>query len=181
MIRRQALFGVILGLLFGSPAFAELPAEPSGFRMDRYRAPVPMVLPGASVVDDAEARALWEEGEARFIDVLPRPPKPKNLPEGTIWRDKKRYSIPRATWLVNVGYGELAAETEQYFRDGLSTVTEGAFDRPLVFFCLADCWMSWNAAKRAIGYGYTTVYWYPRGTDGWTENLWETEQIQPWP
>jgi rhodanese-related sulfurtransferase len=27
--------------------------------------------------------------------------------------------------------------------------------------------MSWNAAKRALSYGYTDVAWYPEGTDGW--------------
>ena len=29
--------------------------------------------------------------------------------------------------------------------------------------------MSWNAAKRAISYGYSNVHWYPEGTDGWAE------------
>ena len=43
----------------------------------------------------------------------------------------------------------------------------GNHDRMLVFYCLANCWMSWNAAKRAIALGYTHVAWYPDGTDGW--------------
>jgi rhodanese-related sulfurtransferase len=29
--------------------------------------------------------------------------------------------------------------------------------------------MSWNAAKRAVEYGYTSVYWFPDGMKGWTE------------
>jgi rhodanese-related sulfurtransferase len=29
--------------------------------------------------------------------------------------------------------------------------------------------MSWNAAKRAVSWGYTDVLWYPDGTDGWQE------------
>jgi PQQ-dependent catabolism-associated CXXCW motif protein len=37
-----------------------------------------------------------------------------------------------------------------------------------LFYCLRDCWMSWNAAKRAIALGYT-VAWYPDGTDGWQD------------
>ncbi len=37
----------------------------------------------------------------------------------------------------------------------------------MVFYCLAECWMSWNAAKRAIALGYRQVIWYPEGTDGW--------------
>ena len=34
-------------------------------------------------------------------------------------------------------------------------------------YCLADCWMSWNAAKRALKIGYSNVAWYRDGTDGW--------------
>jgi PQQ-dependent catabolism-associated CXXCW motif protein len=37
----------------------------------------------------------------------------------------------------------------------------------LVIYCQADCWMSWNAAKQALSYGYTNVAWYPEGTAGW--------------
>ncbi|RVU38210.1 PQQ-dependent catabolism-associated CXXCW motif protein [Hwanghaeella grinnelliae] len=180
MIRLRV--GVLLAALFVcGAAQAEQPAEPDGFRMDSYRAPVPVSLEGAIVLDDAGARALWQEGSAKFVDVLPRPPKPKNLPEGTIWRDKPRHSIPGATWLVNVGYGAIAEETDRYFRDGLAAVTGNDKAHPVVFFCLAECWMSWNAAKRALGYGYTSVYWYPNGTDGWTAQAWATEQLEPRP
>jgi PQQ-dependent catabolism-associated CXXCW motif protein len=34
---------------------------------------------------------------------------------------------------------------------------------------MADCWMSWNAAKRALELGHKAVVWYPEGTDGWSE------------
>jgi hypothetical protein len=27
--------------------------------------------------------------------------------------------------------------------------------------------MSWNATKRAVGYGYAQAFWYPEGADGW--------------
>jgi PQQ-dependent catabolism-associated CXXCW motif protein len=37
----------------------------------------------------------------------------------------------------------------------------------IVVYCQANCWMSWNAAKRILTYGYTNVAWYPDGTDGW--------------
>lgn len=177
-IRVFILFAVLL--ISGAVRAGQL-TEPDGYRMENYRAPVPATLAGATVLDDMGARALWETGAAVFIDVLPRAPKPKNLPEGTIWRDKARHSIPGAVWLVNVGYGAIAAETDAYFREGLARATEGDKTRPVVFFCLAECWMSWNAAKRALGYGYTSVHWYPDGTDGWTENHWETERIEPLP
>ena len=152
-------------------------AEPDGYRMDRYRAPVPATLAGATVVDDAEVHRLWEEGKTAFVDVLPRPPKPANLPKNTIWRGKPRRSIPGAIWLPNVGYGEIHEDTHTYFKAGLKKVTGGDPDHPVLFFCLADCWMSWNAAKRALEYGYTQVYWYPDGTDGWEFEDWPTEKV----
>ena len=38
----------------------------------------------------------------------------------------------------------------------------------MVFYCDANCWMSWNAAKRAMEeLGYSRVYWYPEGVQGW--------------
>ncbi len=29
--------------------------------------------------------------------------------------------------------------------------------------------MSWNAAKRALEYGFSNVSWYPGGSDGWAK------------
>ena len=60
-----------------------------------------------------------------------------------------------------------ASVTERYLRDNLSRVTAGDRARLLVFYCLKDCWMSWNVAKRALQMGYDNVAWYPDGTDGW--------------
>jgi len=154
--------------------------EPEGYREDQFRAPVPATLEGGTVLDTEAAFALWRAGEAVFIDVLPRAPKPANLPAGTIWRDKPRMSIPGTIWLPNVGYGGLAPETDAYFRAGLDRATGGDKARPLVFFCLAECWMSWNAAKRAIReYGYRAVSWYPDGTDGWAFDAHPLEEVVP--
>ena len=122
-----------------------------------------------------------ESGGAVPIDVLPRPPRPKGLPEGTIWRPRPRYNIPGSVWLPNTGFGALSEEVEGYFHDNLESLTEGDKDRPLLFYCLADCWMSWNAAKRAIAYGYTGVRWFPEGTDAWTAMGLPTEKSDPVP
>ena len=40
---------------------------------------------------------------------------------------------------------------------------------PLVFYCQRACWMSWNAARRAVALGYKQISWYPDGVDGWRE------------
>lgn len=171
----------LAAVLLALPARAgEGVAEPDGYREDQFRAPVPATLEGATVLDSEAAHALWQSGAAAFIDVLPRPPKPSNLPEGTIWREKPRMSIPGATWLPNVGFGGLAPETDAYFRAGLDRASGGDKAHPLVFFCLAECWMSWNAARRALReYGYARVYWYPDGTDGWSFEGYPLEEAAP--
>lgn len=155
------------------------PAEPDGYRMGQYRTPTPATLRGAQAVDTAAARALWETGPTLFIDVLPRPPKPQDLPEGTVWRDRPRDNIPGSTWLPNVGFGALNPELEDYFRRSLTTLTGGDLGKPLLIYCLTDCWMSWNAAKRALEFGYRQVYWYPEGTDGWLAAGGSLEDSQP--
>jgi PQQ-dependent catabolism-associated CXXCW motif protein len=157
------------------------PVEPADYRTDNYRAPVPATLAGSRVLATEEAEAIWRAGRAVFIDVLPRPPKPQNLPEGTIWRDKPRLNIPGSIWLPDTGYGTLAAPTEAYLRDGLARASAGDKAKSLVIYCQADCWMSWNAAKRALSYGYTNVAWYPDGTDGWQRAGLPVEDSQPVP
>ena len=161
----------------GSP-FVE---EPADYRDDGYSEPVPATLAGATVVSTDEAYALWRGGEVAFIDVLPRAPKPANLPAGTIWNEKPRVSIEGAIWLPNTGYGKLADVTLAYFRAGLEKATEGNKDKPVLFFCLPDCWMSWNAAKRALELGYSHVYWYPDGSEGWEFDGHPVAPLQPEP
>lgn len=174
----RALLAAVLFAL-PLPGLAQTVPEPADYRMEHYRDAVPATLKGAAVVGPEAAYGLWTHGKAAFIDVLPQPPKPANLPEGTIWRDKPRNSIPGAIWLPNVGYGAIADVTADYFRAGLEKVTQGDPAHPIVLFCLEDCWMSWNAAKRAQEWGYTTVYWLPEGTDGW--QLWDypLERVKP--
>jgi len=143
------------------------PVEPTDYRMEDYRAPTPATLRGAAVLTTDAAHAHWQAKDAVFIDVLPQPPRPVGLPAGTIWRPKPREDIPGSTWLPDTGYGALAPVMQQYFERGMAQATEGDRDRLLVFYCLTDCWMSWNAARRAMTIGYTNVAWYPDGTDGW--------------
>jgi PQQ-dependent catabolism-associated CXXCW motif protein len=164
---RWQLAGLVLAAFVATAHAQEKASEPAGYRTENYRAPVPATLAGARVLTTAEAEAIWRAGNAVFIDVLPRAPKPPNLPAGTIWRDKPRLSIPGTVWLPDTGYGKLAAVTDDYFRQGLARATGGNNALLLVIYCQADCWMSWNAAKRVLSYGYANVAWYPDGTDGW--------------
>ncbi|NNG05904.1 MAG: PQQ-dependent catabolism-associated CXXCW motif protein [Inquilinus sp.] len=165
----------------GAPLLAQVPV-PDGYRMSEYRAPVPDRVPGAITVDTAEVRALIADGgDTILIDVLPRPPRPPGLPETTVWAPKPRHSLPGAIWLPNVGFGVLSDGQHRYFSEHLAGLGGGRPAARLVFFCLPDCWMSWNAAKRAAAWGYRNVYWYPDGSDGWSAAGLALEPVEPAP
>jgi PQQ-dependent catabolism-associated CXXCW motif protein len=148
--------------------------------MKDYRGLTPETLTGARVVTTAEAAALWKAGAA-FVDVLPHAPRPANLPVGTIWHENPRMDIPGSIWLPDTGYGALAPVTEKYLRDGLAKVTGGDHTRWLVIYCMKNCWMSWNAAKRTLSIGYKNVAWYPDGTDGWQAAKLPLQDAKPAP
>jgi PQQ-dependent catabolism-associated CXXCW motif protein len=169
-----------LWLALSLPA-AAAPPEPDGYRQEAFRAPVPATLKGAQVLTTEQAKTLWQDKRAVFVDVLPQAPRPKNLPAETVWRDPPRLDIPGSVWLADTGYGELNEIMLGYFRDGLAKASGGDLERTLVFYCLRDCWMSWNAAKRAETLGYKHVAWYPDGTDGWREAGLALEDRKPEP
>jgi PQQ-dependent catabolism-associated CXXCW motif protein len=143
------------------------PPEPEGYRMDDYRAPTPATVTGGVMLDTDAAYRLWESGAAVWIDVLPAPRRPENLPLSALWMPLPHRDIPGSLWLPDIGRGALSPELERYFRRHLEAATKGHRDAPIVFYCLAECWMSWNAAKRAASWSYTRVYWHRDGTDGW--------------
>lgn len=180
MMRSVILALMLVGLAGFAAASEGTPPEPVGYRMSDYRAPTPATLVGARVVTTLEAKKLWQAGAA-FIDVLPHAPRPPNLPPGTIWHEKPRLNIPGSIWLPDTGYGALAPATESYLRDGLAHITNGDHARWLVIYCLKGCWMSWNAAKRALIMGYKNVAWYPDGTDGWRASGLPLQKAEPSP
>ena len=161
---RRLLLGFALITNVGTNA--QVP-EPEGYRMDDYRAPTPQTVAGGTVLDTDAAHKLWENGGAVWIDVLPAPRRPANLPASALWMPLAHRDIPGSIWLPDIGRGALSLELEGYFRHHLEAASAGRKDAAIVFYCVADCWMSWNAAKRAATWGYTRVYWYPAGTDGW--------------
>jgi PQQ-dependent catabolism-associated CXXCW motif protein len=171
---------VILALSLAGPACAEVP-EPSGYRQDDYRAEVPATLQGAKVVHAEEVHAMMAREAVVVIDVMPQPPRPAGLPATTLWNPPARRDIPGSIWIANVGFGGLSAEMDGYFRKALEAVSFGQKERKLIFYCEASCWMSWNAAKRALEYGYTSVYWFPGGIQAWTEAGYPTLLNAPLP
>jgi PQQ-dependent catabolism-associated CXXCW motif protein len=167
---RQPAVGIVavgwyaLGL---SALAAAAAPEPPGYRLDDYRAPVPASVAGGHVLHTDALNALIDRGGAVLIDVLPAPRRPEGLRPDAPWMPVPRRNIPGSFWLPDVGRGALNPMLEQWFQDKLAEFSGGDPDKPLVFYCLAECWMSWNAAKRAASYGYRNVGWYPEGTDGW--------------
>src|SRR6266446_2829790 len=153
MTRSCALLALILGLatfLYAGVRGEDAPPEPLGYRTDNYRAPTPATLAGARVVTTAQVETLWQDKAAILVDVMPRVPRPPNLPTGTIWRDRPRSNIPGSIWLPDTGYGELAPVTDEYLRKNIERVTAGDRTKLVVIYFLRDCWMSWNAAKRIL-------------------------------
>jgi PQQ-dependent catabolism-associated CXXCW motif protein len=175
---RFVFFGTLM--LGAFAARAQVP-EPAGYRTDDYRAPTPGTVAGGTALGTEAAQALWRSGGTVWIDVLAAPRRPPNLPPQSLWMPMPRRDIPGSLWLPDVGRGVLSPAVEEYFRAKLIGATKGQPDVPLVFYCLADCWMSWNAAKRAASWGYRRVYWYRDGTDGWQAAKLPLEQAKPAP
>lgn len=156
---------------------------PKDYRQEHYRAPTPDSVDGAKTINTQELQTLLAKTPPPIlIDVLAITRRPESEELDSTWLlTKPRYNLPHSIWLPNVGYGTLDAEMEAYFRDNLAKATAQNKQRPLVFYCIADCWMSWNACKRAASWGYQQIYWYKEGTDGWEQAGLPTENSIPIP
>lgn len=150
--------------LFFTPVQADTPLfSPDGYRVSLYRSPTPAQLPGATIVDTPALQALLTQTPAPvLVDVYRR-----QWLQGRFIEDQPHANLPGSDWLANTGDGDLTPEWQGYFARHLYTFTGGNLARPLVFYCRADCWLSWNAVKRAANLGYTSVYWYRDGLDAW--------------
>lgn len=141
----------------------------SGFRISSYRAPLPEVAPGATRIFAADLLALLKEKRAVLIDVMAAEGGGFDEVTGE-WRLIKTHDhIPGSTWLPDVGKGRIDDLLDRYFQSNLTRLTEGDKARAIVIYCQSDCWMSWNAVRRAAAYGYHQIYWLPEGVDGWTD------------
>ena len=166
-IRAAAL--ALIAFASAAPAIASTVPEPPDFRLDDYRAPVPETVAGGTVVHTKALEALIHRGKPVLVDVLPAPRRPEGMRPEQPWMPVPRRDLPGSIWLPDVGRGALSPAIEQWFQDSLTKATGGDKQRALVFYCLSQCWMSWNAAKRAAQDGYRHVYWYPDGSDGWEQ------------
>lgn len=159
-------FSVALFVSVPHPTFADVP-QPDGYRLELYDDEVPLGLDGAIRVTAKEVKQLQAAENAVVVDVIPEHRKPDYLPKNQIWIPVPHRGVPGALWLPDVGYGVLSGVTEGYFKRHIETATAGNLDHPIVFYCRINCWMSWNAAKRALTYGYSKVYWFADGIEDW--------------
>lgn len=156
-------------------------SQPDGYRLEDYDSEVPAALDGAVRVTAIEVRRLMDDDAAVVIDVIPEHRRPDSLPKNQLWMPVPHEGIKGALWLPDVGFGALSAVTEDYLFTHLAKATGGDTAHPLVFYCRMDCWMSWNAAKRALAHGYRSVYWFADGLDDWRFEDFEMSTLTPAP
>lgn len=151
-----------------------------GYRISHYRAPTPANVPQGITVTTPRVQELIRRQAPILVDVMAVTVRPETKDFGLSWLpDQPRFDLPGSVWLPNVGYGKLDKRMEDYFRNQLHILTGGNLDRPIVVYCVIDCWMSWNAIRRAASFGYRRLYWYPEGADGWAARGLPTQETQP--
>ncbi len=168
---KEAILRVLLCLI---PLIGQASDEPlfstEGYRIARYRAPLLQAPAAGRRVETDQLVELISREKPLLIDVQPVTLRPETEEFGIAWLPgRQRWHIPGSTWLPNVGYGRLEPRMLDYLKTNLERLTRGDRDRPLVFYCVVDCWMSWNAVKRAHALGYRNLHWYPQGSDGWRD------------
>ena len=162
------------------PVAVAAPAEPGGYWTGPTHSPVPATLTGATVITSAHRLdILLHHQHPALIDVSSTPRRPDNMAPGAPWLPLPHHAIPGTLWIPGPGAGEIPAPVENFFRQQLAKATDNDPTRPVVIYCHRSCWLSWNAAKRALSYGYQHVYWYRDGIEGWKAAGLATAVIEP--
>ncbi|WGJ14222.1 PQQ-dependent catabolism-associated CXXCW motif protein [Methylocapsa sp. D3K7] len=155
-------------LFAAGTASAEVP-EPQTYWTGQMHSEVPATLSGARVIHAQDLAGILSEGKAILIDAAAAPRRPENLAPGAIWKPVPHDDIAGSIWLPEMGSGRLTPEEESFYRQRLKALTASDLDRPIVFYCHPQCWGSWNAAKRALSFGYRNIAWFPDGAEGWQD------------
>ncbi len=120
--------------------------------------PTPNSIPGGRLVTTREIVDLVQRTQGdrntapRSFDILGSPER-----------------LPGALLAVPAGQpGSFDDATQREFGQFLQGVMQGRKDLPMIFYCAStQCWMSYNAALRAIRLGYSKVLWYRGGVEAW--------------
>jgi PQQ-dependent catabolism-associated CXXCW motif protein len=119
--------------------------------------PTPTSIPGGQVITTDRLLGLYQQGDQSGLLVFHVLGPGPTLPNA-------QNAAPASQ------AGSFADQTQQEFGQYLQQVTQGNKARPMVFYCLnIQCWMSYNAALRAINMGFTNVLWYRGGIEAWQQ------------
>lgn len=140
--------------------------EPAGLWQGAMHGYTPNTVAGATVIDTAALSALLATKPPVMVDVAEGDKKPASMAATALWMPAHR-SIPGGVWLPGAGSGSSGGAFVEAFKARVAALTGSDRARPIVAFCHPECWGSWNAAKRLVGLGYTKVFWYPEGMEGW--------------
>jgi len=140
----------------------------TGYRVAHYRGVVAAPPEGIRRIDSAETAMLHRRG-AVMIDVSPAPGGVGNPAKGELRLSEPHVTMRRAHWFPEAGRGDAGADVDQWLIEGVGRLAHNDRHRTIVVFCLADCWMSWNASLKLHRAGFTDVRWFADGLDGWRD------------
>ena len=116
--------------------------------------PTPRDIPGGKVITTRALLELQRSAGAKLV-LLEVLGAPQTLPNAF-------RAVPAAA------EGDFKDATQQQFAQVLGQLTRGDTGTPIVTYCAnPECWMSYNAALRAINAGYKNVMWYRGGLEAW--------------
>ncbi len=143
---------------------------------------VPATLAGAIVVLTARAAEQFlTEHHALPIDVSAAPIRPPGMAPHMPWLPPAHQDIPGGLWLPNAGLAVLHPDRGEGFLHAVAEHVGGDRDRFILVYCHANCWGSWNAAKRLLQAGYVNVAWFPGGIEAWAAADLPLHGIEPTP
>ena len=191
MKRRQLLNGLAASVaLAACPGIAQMvppnvtPAgealfDAEGYRRARYRAPVDRKPTPARQIALADALRFSPGKNALFIDVLPAEGGVRDPETGQWTLAAPHETIPGALWFPEVGRAPVDVTLWAMFIWEVRLMRVVQPLGPIVVFCRADCWMSWNAARRLALVGVPNVRWLAEGIDGWHDAARPLAPVQP--
>jgi PQQ-dependent catabolism-associated CXXCW motif protein len=148
----------------------ELFDRATGYRLSAYRAAAPASIEGGKLINLDELEQLIVKDKPLLIDVMSvEQSMLHRYSFGLLGKNSVRTNIPGSLWMPTIGQGKISDADEAAMKTTLAKLTKGDVTKPMVFYCLSDCWVSWNAARRAITMGYKQVYWFKDGTDVWND------------
>ncbi len=148
-----------------------------GYRIMHYSFPTPEAAEGGATVHVAELEAMRQDGKPLvLVDV-----QPTLFRSGRFIWDEPHRAIAGSYWLPNVGHGDLLPEWLNYLSDFMRTQTAVDPEVRIVFYCTANCWMSWNAVKRVSEMGYSHIAWFKDGIEAWEAAGLPMEAVAPVP